>query len=286
MSENFIRKYKLTIEASNGKAVIIQGQHIEFDVTLSADSKLNELDLKIYNLSRETIGIFDELDAVVKLEVGWGDNPLGLIFKGNKIHSSTKPDGVHLITEVLASEGAVTVREARTQVALPENSTVEAVIRKIVADSMPEIKALNLTGDGLKNTYALGKTVSGSSKAALDKICSTNNLRWHISQNETLNVLPLNGDIKRKAILVTPVMIKNTPEKTSEEVEKLKDDLNVPKKLGLNLTLQLNPAFLAGGLIKIEGTRFADGTYLIEKVKHSGSFEGNNWDTSLECKNY
>ena len=285
MSENFIRKYKLTIEGSACK-VVIQEQHIEFDITLSADSKLNELDLKIYNLSKETIGVFDEVDTVVSLEVGFGDNPLALAFKGNKIHVSTKSEDEHIITTLLAAEGAVSVREGRTQTVVAENATVEEVIRKIAKDSMPEIKVFNLSGDGLKKTYPLGKSVSGSAKIALDKICSTNNLRWNISQNDTLNVLALDGSTKRKAIVITPTMIKNTPEKTTEEVEKLKDDLKVPKKLGLNITLQMNPLFLAGGVISVQGTRDADGNYLIENVKHSGSYEGDNWDTHLECTNF
>lgn len=286
MSENFGRKYKLSITASNGKGVIIQGQHIEFSVSLSGSSKLNELDLKVYNLSAETIAIFDNIDALVKLEVGFGDNPFSTIFNGNKIYVASKRGGTEVITQILAAEGAVTVREGRTQSALPEGTTVRDVISKIIKDGMPEIKVVNMNGDTLTKTYSRGYSTTGNAKVELDKITSTNNLKWHIVQNDTINVYPINGDIKRKAIVVTPTMIKNTPEKTTKEVSELKEDLNVPKKLGLNLTLQMNPLFVAGGVISVQGTFNSDGNYVIDSVKHDGSFEGDSWDTSLECSNY
>ncbi len=286
MTENFIRKYNLSITASNGKGVIIQSQHIDFTVSSSGDSKLNELDIKIYNLSAETIAIFDNIDAIVKLEVGFGDNPLATVFNGNKIYVASKREGTEVITNVLAAEGAVTVREGRVQAALPESSTVRDIINKIIKEGMPEIKVVNLNGDTLNRAYSRGYSTSGGAKIELDKITSANNLKWHIIQNDTINVYPVNGDIKRKAVLITPTMIKNTPEKTTREVSELKDDLNLPKKTGLNLTLQMNPLFVAGAVIKLQGTFNSDGVYVIDKVRHSGSFEGDNWDTSLECSNY
>ncbi len=286
MAENFLRKYKLTITASNGNSVVIQGQHIEFTINLDSSSKLNELDLKIYNLSLNTISVFSNIDATIKLEVGYGDNPLSTIFLGNKIYVSTKREGTEVITNVLAAEGAVTVREGRVQSALPEGCTVKQIIDKIIKDGMPEITAVNANGDTLQRTYPRGYSVTGNAKQELDKITSTNNLKWHIVQNTTINVYPINGDIKRKAILVTPTMIKNTPEQTTEEVSKLKKDLNMPKKTGINLTLQMNPLFVAGGLIKLEGTFNTDGVYVINSITHSGSFEGDTWDTSLECSDY
>lgn len=286
MAENFIRKYKLTITTSTGKQVTIEGQHIEFTVSASGDSKLNQLDLKIFNLSPETIAVFDNVDAVVKLEVGYQGSPLASVFNGNKIHVSTKRESTEVITNVLAAEGAVSVREGRTQTAHAEGSTVKQIIEKIIKDSMPEIKVVNLKGAGLERTYPRGYSTSGSAKAELDKITSVNNLKWHIVQNDTINVYAVNGDIGRKAIVITPTMIKNTPEKTTKEVSKLKEDLNLPKKLGLNLTLQMNPLFVAGNLVKVEGTFNADGVYVIDNVSHDGSFEGDSWDTSLECSNY
>lgn len=288
MSVNFLRKYKLTILGKSGKGVVIQDQHIEFNISLKSGSKLNELDLKIYNLSAETLSIFDTVDATITLEVGFGDNPLVTCFKGDKISCQTKRDGTELITTLLASDGAITVREGRVQVATPEKSTVEDVIRKLISTGMPEIKTVNIDKEAptLTKTYNRGYSATGGAKEQLDAICSANNLKWHIVQNSVINVYPITGHIGRKAFLITPTMIKNTPEKSTEEVRELKKDLNVPKKQGIGLTLQLNPLIVAGGLIKIVDTFNSDGVYVVDKVTHLGSYEGSTWDTKLECTNY
>jgi hypothetical protein len=286
MSENFIRKYRLTITSSSGNQVVIENQHIEFSISLKGKSELNELDLKIYNLSQETIDVFDDIDATVKLEVGYKDNPLAVAFLGNKIACITTREPPEVITQLLAAEGVISVREGRTQQAHPEGSTVDQIIRKIIKDSMPEIKVVNSNGVGISRTYPRGYSTSGGAKEELDKICSANNLKWHISQSDTINVYPLNGNIGRKAIVITPTMIKNSPEKTTKEVSELKEDLNLPKKLGLNLTVQMNPLFTAGNLVQVQDTFNSDGTYVIDNVRHEGSFEGDPWDTELECSNY
>lgn len=288
MSENFLRKYKLTILGKDGKGVIIQDQHIEFSINLSSGSKLNELDCKIYNLSLPTISVFDKVDATITLEVGYGDNPLSLVFKGDKISCSTKRDGTELITNLLASDGAITVREGRVQVAKAEGVTVIEVIKDIISKGMLEIITVNLSEDApeMKKVYNRGYSASGGAKGQLDSICNVNNLKWHILQNTTINVFPVTGDVGRKAYVITPTMIKNTPEKTSEEVRQLKEDLNVPKKTGLNLTLQMNPLIVAGSVIKVKGTFNADGNYTVNKVTHDGSYEGDVWDTKIECTAY
>ena len=288
MSENFLRKYKLTILGTDGKGVIIQDQHIEFNVTLNSSSKLNEMDCKIFNLSAETIAVFDKIDSTVTLEVGFGDNPLVVCFKGNKIFCATKREGTELVTTLLASDGAVVVREGRVQVAVPEKSSVESIIREIIKKGMKEIRTVNINKDSptLSKTYNRGYSASGGAKEQLDTICGANNLKWHIVQQTTINVYPINGDIGRKAYVISPTMIKNTPEKTSEEVRKLKNDLSVPRKLGLNLTLQMNPLITAGSVIQLQGTFNADGNYVVDKVSHDGSYEGDSWDTKIECTTY
>lgn len=288
MSENFLRKYKLTILGTDGRGVVIQDQHIEFNVTLNSGSKLNELDCNIFNLSAETIAVFDKIDSTVTLEVGFGDNPLAVCFKGNKIFCSTQRDGTNLVTNLLASDGAVVVREGRVQIAVPEKSSVESIIREIIKKGMKEIRTVNISKDypTLKKTYNRGYSASGGAKEQLDAICEANNLKWHIIQGTTINVYPINGDIGRKAYVISPTMIKDTPEKTSEEVRELKNDLNVPRKLGLNLTLQMNPLITAGSVIQLQGTFNADGNYVVDKVSHGGSYEGEVWDTKIECTVY
>ena len=287
MAENFLRKYRLTILGKDGSRTIIEEQQIKFRVALRSDSKLNELDATIYNLSAATIAAFDKIDSTITLEVGFGTNPLGIIFTGDKIFCNTKREGTELLTNLIASDGAVVVREGRVQVAVPEKTSVESVIREIIKKGMKEIAVVNIEDSpDLKKTYSRGYSATGGAKEQLDDICKANNLKWHIIQGRTINVYPVTGDIGRTAVVITPTMIKNTPEHTSQELRKLKEDLSVPRKLGLNLTLPLTPTITAGGLIQLQGTFNSDGNYVIDHITHEGDYEGDTWDSKLECTNY
>jgi hypothetical protein len=287
MSDNFLRKYRLTILGVDGKKTVIEHQQVTFNVALKSDSKLNELDINIFNLSAETISNFAKIDSTVTLEVGYGDNPLGTIFQGNKIFCATRREGTELITNLLATDGAVIVREGRVQIAVPEKSSVEYIIREIIKKGMKEISVVNIQDvPEVKKTYSRGYSASGGAKEQLDSICNANNLKWHIVQGRTINVFPVTGDIQRTAVVITPDMIKNTPEQTSQELRKLKDDLSVPRKLGLNLTLQMNFYIAAGALIQLKGTFNADGNYVVDHITHNGDYEGDSWDSKLECTSY
>ena len=152
---------------------------------------------------------------------------------------------------------------------------------------MKEIRTVNISKDypTLKKTYNRGYSASGGAKEQLDAICEANNLKWHIIQGTTINVYPINGDIGGKAYVISPTMIKDT-EKLQKRLESLRMIWSVPRKLGLNLTLQMNPLITAGSVIQLQGTFNADGNYVIDKVSHDGSYEGEAWDTKIECTVY
>lgn len=293
MSEfKFIRKYRLvlgevnTSSATNKQSVVITEQHIEFDTQHHQGSKPDTMELKIYNLSRETISIFDKKDVLVSLYVGYGDEEPVLLFRGNKSFMETTKSNTEIITRVLVTDGYVSIREGRAHTTSPEGSTVESIIRDIVAKGMPDIKNINMNGDNLKRTYNKGYAVNGNATTALNNITSTNALMWNISENITLNVFPIKGSIKKEAIVISPTTgLINTVEKTNQDIKALKKDLQAPEDEGIKFKMLLNPLIKAGQLISIEGTFRTDGIYKVVYVTHSGSYEGDQWETTVEAEN-
>lgn len=289
--EQFDRKYKLTIgspnatgASTNKKSVVLQDNHIEFDIKNTADSKQNTLELKIFNLSQETIAIFDVKDVLVTLEVAYGDAPYVIIFRGDKASMKTERQETEVITTVIAAEGYVASREGRLQAAVGEGSTVKDVINKIIKEGFPEIKVINISPDVTTKVYNKGYSISGGAKKALDDVCNANNLMWNIEKNETINVFPKKGDIKVKAFVLTPQNgLISTPEKTSQEVRNLKDDLDVPPDAGIKFQCLLNPLLKAGSLVQIRGTFNSDGDYRMDSISHRGGYESDEWTTTVEA---
>lgn len=294
-SVKFNRRYKLTIGATNTEgstkdlkeSVVLQDSHIEFDVKTTKKSNLNTLELKIYNLSKSTIAVFDTKDVLVTLEVAYGDEPFVLLFKGEKTQMKTVAQPPDIITTVICAEGYVDTREGRVQKTLPEGSTVEDIIKALVKEGFPNIKSVNINGEGTKKKYNKGYSLTGGAKEALDNICNTNNLDWHIEKNDTINVLPKKGDIKVEALVISPNNgLINTPEKTSQKPKKLKDDEEESPDAGTRFQCLLNPLIRAGQVIQIQGTFDSDGNYRVDTVGHKGGYESDEWTTTVEATEY
>jgi hypothetical protein len=292
MSEyKFIRKYRLVIGEANTsdktdkKSVVITEQHVEFDTQHHQGSKPDTMEIKIFNLSRETIAIFDKKDVLVSLYVGYGDDELVLLFRGNKTFMETTKSNTEVITRVLVADGYVSIREGRAHTTQPEGANVEQVIRGIISDSMPEITNINMNGATLKRIYNSGYAVNGNATTALNTICSANGLIWNISENNTINVFPIKGSIKKEAIVISPNDgLINTVEKTNQDIKALKKDIDAPEDAGIKFKMLMNPLVKAGQLISIQGTFATDGVYKVKTATHSGSYEGTQWETSIEAE--
>ena len=294
MSLKWLRKYRLTIGKENAvgaanaaQSVIITDSHIEFDVSITGDSKLNTLDLKIYNLSRSTIAIFDIENVQVTLEVAYGDDPFVVLFKGEKTYMTTAKKDTEVITTVKAAEGSVATKEGQVNSTLPQGAKVKDVINKLISEGMPDVKSINMNGETLERVYNKGFSASGNIKKALDDLCKSNNLQWTLDKSDTINIYHLNGDTKVKAIQLTPYNgLINTPEKTNKEIDKLKKDLDKADTAGVKFECLLEPLIQAGGVVQLQGTFNADGNYKVTKVSHSGGYESDDWTTTVEAVNY
>ena len=289
--EKFGRKYRLTIGGTNirgstsnlTKSVVLTESNIEFDIRTTKKSKLNTLELKIYNLSKSSIAIFDVKDVLVTLEVGYADEPYVLLFKGDKANMRTTKTPPDVVTTVIAAEGYVAIREGAVQVTSPEGSTVKQVLSSVIKAGFPDIKTINITGEGTLKKYNKGYSSSGHAKSQMDTICKANNLEWNIEKNEILNVFSKKGDIKVKSLVISPSNgLLSSPEKISQDVRTLKNDLGVPPDSGIKFECLLNPLVRAGAVVTIEGTFAADGNYLVNEVSHRGSYEDNDWTTTIE----
>lgn len=287
----FIRKYRLVIGETNTgtstdkKSSVITDQHIEFDTQHHQGSKPDTMELKIYNLSKSTIALFDKKDVLVSLYVGYGDDELVLLFRGNKSFMETTKSNTEIITRILVTDGYVTIRESRAHTTQPEGATVEAIIRDIVKKGMPEITNINMNGITLSRTYNSGYAVNGSASTALDSVCSANALLWNISENVTLNVFPIKGNIKKEALVISPdTGLINTIEKTNQDIKSLRKDLDAPEDEGIKFKMFLNPLVKAGQLISIQGTFSTDGVYKVVYATHAGSYEGDQWETTITAE--
>lgn len=280
----FIRQYELAVGTAE-EAVIIKDLQMKFKIKRTADPQHDTCEVEIYNLSKQTIAVFDKDDVLVQLRVGYRDQPLQLLFRGTKTFMTTSKEEVDVKTTIQIADGVVATREGKSAVSLPEGTTLRKIIKQLVDDGFgSEIKDLKISDDILDKTYNNGYSATGSAKKNLDDIIKANGLTYKIENNQSMVVWKAGKDTGESAILLTPDNgLISSPESMAQEIQKLKKQGGTSSPAGIRFKCLLNPSLAAGNNVKIEGTFNRDGVYTIQSVSHQGGYEDDEWQTEIEA---
>ena len=289
----FIRKYKLTIGQAS-EAVVITDLHIKFHIKKTSDSQHDTCEIEIYNLSKQTIAVFDKEDVLVQLEVGYRDQPLQLLFRGTKTFMTTSKEETDVKTTVQCADGFTITREGTVAVSNPSGSNIKTIINSIVNNGMKStdgssaIKTVEFQGgaDAFSKVYQNGFSAVGSAAQQLKSVCEDNNLTYTITNNDTLTIWPKDKDNKYSATVLSPDNgLISSPESMSQEIQKLKSQKGTPSEAGIRFKCLLNPSLVAGSNVKIQGTFNRDGVYTAQSITHTGGYESEEWHTEIEATN-
>jgi len=304
----FIRKYKLTLGAADKSqplvlkqgvtsmsgSVVITDLHIRFRIKRTSDAQHDTCEIEIYNLSKDTIAVFDKDDVLVQLEVGYRDQPLQMLFRGTKTFMTTSKEEADVKTTVTCADGFTITREGSVAVSNPSGTNLKTVITSIVnngmksADGTSTIKTVEFQGgaDAFSKVYQNGFSAVGAAAKQLQSVCDDNNLTYTITNNDTLTIWPKDKDNKYPATVLTPDNgLISSPESMSQEIQKLKNQGGTPSESGVRFKCLLNPSLIAGSNVKIQGTFNRDGVYTVQSVTHTGGYESEEWYTEIEATN-
>ena len=282
---SFNHKYELIISETNesgpNDALLIDQLQVEFDIQKDTSSKMNETTIKVYNLSessRNLIKTYEKNNGFVKLSAGYEDTGTALLFVGNIIKLNSYKEGPNIITDITCSDGYVSVKDSVTNRRFPEKVSLKTIITTIASQDMG-LALGEVLGKNLNKTYERGITVEGNSYAYLKKVAKEHKLELSI-QNNTLTVLPTQGTSQRVALnLSSTTGIIGSPQFTGQKAAETTDTKN--PKSGIKLDHILLPSVFPGRIIIVD-SKFASGSYKVEKVSHRGSFRGDEWRTSIE----
>lgn len=261
------RAYSLDI---NG--VLISGLRIQFKATKSLEKEPNKLELKIYNLNADTRGKLKEKGLPITLSAGYAEGS-GIIFKGESRTIVHGRSGADWITEIHCGDGETAYSTARFNVSLGKNVSKADVMRAA-------IKSLGLNPGNsenmiksIKDTFSKGFAANMNGSQALTNLTEAIGLKWSIQdgaiQFRTEGEAVGNVLVKLSAdtgLIGTPEISAPKDQKKAAML-KLKSFLNHHLGCGVPVDLQ------AIGL---------KGRFRVEKLEHSGDFEGKEWFTDME----
>lgn len=241
----------------------------EFETNFSTDSDGNTGNIKLYNLSEETIALFKK-GQLFTLSAGYRDD-LGIILLGVIVSATTTWEGTEKITTAVI--GDCTDRWLNVTINKTWRAGIKAseVAKDVVAN-------LGLGTDGISIpkdiTYSRGKTFSCTCKRALEELARDLGLKLHFTGGK-LYLKPTEKGLTEVVVLNSDSGLMGSPEKVETDREKPGKRCKVQSLLNYRLR--------SDAVVKIE-SKTIQGLWRIDKGKHV--LNGDDFHTEMEVVKY
>ena len=284
----FKRQYQIK---SNGK-VLIDGTkpdapQVKFTIENIFGGGVSYAEMEIFNLNRENRVLLSSRESRekagyrdIEFLLGYEGN-LSTVFKGiirNAFNNS--PDGINQVVLMYCRSSGFEY----------ENSKIS----KTFGRSTPALEVINFTAQqfGLpisvygdfssEPDYMMGISLSTDVKSAMNQLAVTHGFTWQIENKKTVII---KGDTVRSEAMET-----YDPDRLLIGGTEVTD-------VGANIVVNLNPALTPYTYINIESVspranysgiyerevNVKQGRYKILQVTHTGDFEGDTWETRVQC---
>ena len=275
MSNQFIRKVSLLVRTDADSFLDLSEFRIKFQSSNTDYENPNNLTVRIYNLSDETINKIKTAISKSSLEwqrivtaqqqpnssqsinpntyydivinAGYVNGNYGVIFQGNvKQFKNGRENNKDNYLDIYAADGDFGFINGVINTTLAAGTTVAQQAQKL-ADSMPGVDI-----DGYSSAPAIdqqhtpslrGKTLAGMSRFYLRNLASRLNTSWSIENGKILMIPIKSYRIGEAVIINVNTGLIGLPEQTDN---------------GINLTILLNSALRIGGLIKLNNAEIPE----------------------------
>jgi len=284
----FKRQYQIK---SNGK-VLIDGTkpdapQVKFTIENIFGGGVSYAEMEIFNLNRENRDLLSSRES--REEAGYRDiefllgyeGNLSTVFKGvirNAFKNS--PDGINQVVLMYCRSSGFEYENAK--------------ISKTFGRSTPALEVINFTAQqfGLpisvygdfssEPDYMMGLSLSTDVKSAMNQLAVTHGFAWQIEN--------------KKTVIIKSDTVRSEAMETYDPDRLLIGGTEVTD-VGANIVVNLNPALTPYTYINIESVspranysgvyerevNVKQGRYKILQVTHTGDFEGDTWETRVQC---
>lgn len=288
------RKCTLLVSDSKGNALDFSELHIKFAVKQAGVMTPNTADIRVYNLSDDTVAQLKQrnkngtliINRVI-LQGGYNSN-YGVIFQGNiKQVISGHESATDSFVDLNCGDGDAAFNHSIVNITLAAGSKVADQVQASINSMLGNGVSAGQVTDMASATLPRGKVMWGTSRDYLRTAAQSLGAQWSIL-NEKVNFLPQKSYSPGEAVVITAKtgMI-GTPQQTTEGIN-IKSLMN--PRLKINGRVKLDNASIAqykidfttpGSPANIPPPINADGVYFILVVQHNGDNRGIEWYTTL-----
>lgn len=285
MTAQYDRVYELIIgDYKANKGFVITDLEVSFNIkkTSSNTNHPDSCEIKIYNLSRDTLKYFESEYISAKFSAGYRLIGAKYLFSGQVTYIHTKKQGTDRVTEIRLGAEYVGLNHTNISTSVPPGRIVKDVIEK-VRINIPGVSKGVYSGQRINSQISNGYPMSGSPRQILDQIARAYEIEWRID-NSVLYVNDMAGVIDINTTSA-PLISKTTglidsPYYSSGDKKKKK--LDPVKKVGIEFTCLLNASIKPGSWVKVEDESI-NGFYKVDSVHHTGDFRGQSWYSKVFC---
>lgn len=250
------------IVGKDGDGLKIQNLRMTFDIRKSSGDNPNTAVIQIYNLNPEHQTQVIEEWADIQLFAGY-EGYERLIFNGQIRTAIPKVSGTDRIITIESGDGDREILRGFVNKTLEKGCSANDIVLEC-QKSMFDISTAHK--DELDTSYSRGKTISGRASDVLNEQCLFSDAQWSIQDGQFLF---LQGDSVRPNaawLISSETGMLGSPE---------------PTTAGVKVRTLLNPAYLIGGVAKIESLIFTGGVR-IETISHRGDNMFGEWVSEIE----
>lgn len=263
---------------------------INFQIEKDTTKESNKAKLEIYNLSESSRKAIEVADNEVEIYAGYEDGAV-LCFRGTVTYGYTKDSGTECITSLDLADGTVALRDSYCSLSYAPNTSAKTIIQRCATEMGVPVVYGDDVGE-LEN-YKNGFSFIGQAPECLTEVCNALGLSWSI-QNNILNIILAGGTATNRGLVFSaesglvglPERIvqaeyksnKTTPKRKAKQKAKKEEPR---KKAGWRIETLLVPSVNPGDMVKVE-SRIITGWFRVEKVRHSGDYNGQNWNSEMD----
>jgi len=270
--------------------ILVEDLQIKVSVSFSKEGSSSKNPQQVFEITNplaQTISTIRDKCNVVLLTAGYDDEgDLPIICATQIVKSRLEKRGTDVVLKLICSEAYKVKRNVR----ISKSYSGLLSYKSVILDLLNEFTKYGVTYkaqlDGLESKY-LGKArvFNDMLTEALDDLCSSVNYKWYMSSS-VIYVEPKNKTIEKsefiRVLSIQEDNLKSAIEEIQDTTNKNASESKDEGK-GVRLKLNLNGNLNDNDAIRITFGEYA-GAYLITSVKHDLDYEGQAWDTTIECR--
>jgi hypothetical protein len=292
MSGQFGRFCKLYVTGASGDGLELSQFRITFHVHQNDFESPNHAEIKVYNLTRETMNQIQKEFSSVHLEAGYVGGNHGTIFQGTISQLRIgRENNLDNFMDILAHDGDSIYNDSFISASVEKGATLKQRVEVITSQMGIGFSATPSPANPKYIVGALrGKVLFGLPRSELRNIASSCDSSWSI-QDGKIQMIETSGYLPGEAVELSALTgLTGVPVQTDQGVV-LQCLLN--QKIRIGSLIDLKNADISNteinnlvGYSRYKGiVHFAplapDGKYRVLVAEHNGDTRGNDWNTEI-----